>query len=60
MPRPTPDTTKPLPYIPGPPPVFGSSQEEMTRAVWDEFNRISAVLAQMPVTPAKSSEASPP
>lgn len=46
MPRPPLDTTKPLPYIPGTPPVFGSTPEESIRAIWDEFNRIAAALAQ--------------
>lgn len=50
MPRPPKDLSKPQPYTPGPPPVAGSSPEEITRAVWDEFNRIAAYLAD-PTSP---------
>lgn len=49
MPRPPKDYSKPQPYTPGPPPVATSSQEEVVRATWDEFNRIAALLGD-PVT----------
>lgn len=51
MPRPPKDYTIPVPYNPGPPPVVGSSTEEVIRATWDEFNRLAAYLAD-PATPA--------
>lgn len=51
MPRPPKDYSIPQPYVPGPPPVAGSSQEEIIRATWDEFARIAAYLAD-PAPPA--------
>jgi hypothetical protein len=51
MPRPI-DVSKPLPYTPGPPPVVGSSPEEIVRATWDEFNRIAHYLADPDTAPA--------
>ena len=50
MPRPL-DVSKPQPYVPGPPPVVGSSTADVIRATWDEFARIAAYLAEPDTTP---------
>lgn len=61
MPRPPKDYSVPVPYTVGPPPVFGSDPEQAIRAIWDEFNRIAAVLAQMQTpAPSRNEEAPPP
>lgn len=61
MSRPPKDYSKPVPYTPGPPPVFGNNPEEAIRAIWDEFNRIAAVLAQNQGTvPARNREVPAP
>jgi hypothetical protein len=33
-----------LEYVPGPPPAPGSTPEQVTRAVWEELERIAAAL----------------
>lgn len=50
MPRPPKDYSVPVPYVPHPPPVAGSSPEEIVRATWDEFSRLAALLADRTVT----------
>lgn len=50
MPRPPKDYSQPVPYTPAPPPVAGSTPEEVIRATWDEFQRIAALLADQSAT----------
>ena len=52
MARPPKDYSQSAPYTPSPPPVAGTSPEQMVRATWDEFYRIAAYLADpaQPVT----------
>lgn len=59
MPRPPKDYSTPQPYMPYPPPVAGSTPEEITRAVWDELHRIAAYLAD-PTTPLGAAAAEVP
>lgn len=45
MARPPKDLSKPVPYIPAPPPTDNTSQADLTRAVWDELRRIADAIA---------------
>lgn len=47
MARPPKDLTKPIPYVPAPPPVTGTPTPEVVRATWDEFRRIAEALGQI-------------
>jgi hypothetical protein len=33
-----------LEYVPGPPPAPGSTPEQITRAIWEELERIAAAM----------------
>lgn len=48
MARPPKDLKQPIPYTPAPPPVPGTSQQDLTRAVWDELRRIAEALSNPP------------
>jgi len=41
-----------LDYRPGIPPAPGSTPEQVTRAIWEEFARIAAALQPVAPTPA--------
>lgn len=41
------DRSTPAPYVPGPPPAAGTTPEQITRAVWDELQRLSQYLASL-------------
>ncbi len=45
MARPPVDRTKPVPYVPAPPPVKGTEPDQLTRAIWDELRRIADAIA---------------
>lgn len=47
MARPPVDRSKPEPWTPGAPPAPGSSLETITRAYWDELQRLSVYLASL-------------
>lgn len=47
MARPPVDRSKPVTYTPAPPPAPGTNPEALTRAVWEEFNRIAQYLSSL-------------
>lgn len=49
----------PQTYAPSPIPAPSSTPEERLRAIWDEFDRIAAYLAQLPAPVATTQQGAP-
>lgn len=59
MPRPTPDRSEPVTYVPGPSPAPGTPPDQITRAVWDELHRLASYIESIRLQPTTNEERQP-
>lgn len=59
MPRVDNNRGSPLTYKPGPIPAPGSTPEQISRAVWEELERLATYVAQIPLSTTPREERTP-